>query len=414
MSILETRDPEIQAAIVSEEKRQRESIILIASENYTSLAVKEAQGSSFTEKYAEGYPGHRYYSGCENADIIEILAQDRLKKLFGAKHANVQPHSGVQANSAVYFAYLKPGDTVLGMRLDHGGHLSHGSPVSFTGQYYNFVSYGVREDSELIDYNELESLAKKHRPKIIVAGASAYPRKIDFEKFREIADSVGAILLADVAHYAGLIAAGVYPDPLPHAQIVTSTTHKTLRGPRGAFILTDEEHSKAIDKSVFPGSQGGPMMHTIAAKAVCFNEALQPDFIKYQEQVLINSKAMAEELQNIGLRIISGGTDSHLFLVDVTSLNTTGREATQVLESVGISVNANTIPFDKLPPRLGSGIRIGSPAITTRGFQETDARIIAKMIGTVLKNMSNEEILATIRKNVLELTQLFPVPGIDS
>ena len=414
MGVLSALDPEVDAAILAEEKRQKDSVILIASENFTSQAVKEAQGSSFTEKYAEGYPGRRYYSGCEYADVIEILAQNRLKELFGATHANVQPHSGVQANTAVFFAYLKPGDTVLGMRLDHGGHLSHGSPVSFTGQYYNFVSYGVREDTELIDYDQVEDLAKQHHPKIIIAGASAYPRQIDFKKFREIADKVGAILLADVAHYSGLIAAGIYTDPVPHAQIITSTTQKTLRGPRGAFILTDEEHSAAIDKSVFPGAQGGPMMHTIAAKAVCFNEALQPSFKEYQKSVLQNSRAIADELQKIGMRIVSNGTDSHLLLVDVTTLVTTGRDSTKALESVGISVNANTIPFDKLPPMIGSGIRIGTPAITSRGFKEEDSRNIARMIGKVLQNLDNEEVLNSVRSDVMDLTQTFPVPGIDS
>lgn len=414
MGVLETLDPEIHAAIQAEETRQRDSIILIASENYTSKAVMEAQGSAFTEKYAEGYPGRRYYSGCEFADVVEILAQDRVKELFNATHANVQPHSGVQANTAVYFAYLKPGDTVLGMRLDQGGHLSHGSPVSFTGQYYNFISYGVREDTEQIDYDEVERLAREHNPKIIVAGASAYPRGIDFARFRQIADEVDALLMADMAHYAGLIAAGVYPDPVPHAQIVTSTTQKTLRGPRGAFILTDEEHASAIDRSVFPGAQGGPAMHTIAAKAVCFAEALKPNFKEYQQQVLVNARAIAEELQGLGMRIVSGGTDCHLLLVDVTPLGTTGRAATEALESVGVSVNTNSIPFDKLPPRTGSGIRIGTPAVTSRGFKEEDARAVAHLIGRVLQNMDNTEVLKTARTEVRDIARSFPVPGLDS
>ena len=414
MGVLETLDPDVYGAIQGEETRQRDSIILIASENYTSKAVMEAQGSAFTEKYAEGYPGRRYYAGCEFADVVERLAQERLKELFGAEHANVQPHSGVQANMAVYFALLEPGDTVLGMRLDQGGPLSHGSPVSFSGQYYNFVSYGVREDTELIDYDEVRRLAGEHTPKIIIAGASAYPRTIDFARFRQIADEVDALLMVDMAHYSGLIAADVYPDPVPHAQIVTSTTQKTLRGPRGAFVLTNEEHASAIDRAVFPGAQGGPMMHTIAAKAVCFGEALQPSFVEYQKQVLVNARAMAQELQGLGMRIVSGGTDCHLFLVDVTTLGTTGRDATKVLESVGITLNANAIPFDKPPPRIGSGVRIGTPAMTSRGFKEDEARAVARLLGETLQNPENEEVLETIRGKVREMANSFPVPGLDS
>ena len=324
MSVLAQADPEVFAAIQGEETRQRDSIILIASENYTSRAVMEAQGSALTEKYAEGYPGRRYYAGCEFADVIEELARDRAKELFGAEHANVQPHSGVQANMGAYFAHVKPGETILGMRLDQGGHLSHGSPVSFSGQYYNFVSYGVSHETETIDYDEVESLAQEHRPRIIVAGASSYSRAIDFEAMRRIADGVGALLMVDMAHYAGLIAGKVYPDPVPYADMLTSTTQKTLRGPRGAFVLSRQEHATAIDRAVFPGAQGGPMMHTIAAKAVCFGEALQPAFQEYQAQTLANARAMADELQSADMRIVSGGTDCHLFLVDVTPLGTTG------------------------------------------------------------------------------------------
>ena len=357
MSLLSQSDPEVFAAIEGEEARQRDSIILIASENYTSRAVMEAQGSALTEKYAEGYPGRRYYAGCEFADVVEDLARDRLTKLFGMEHANVQPHSGVQANMAAYFAFVKPGDTILGMRLDQGGHLSHGSPVSFSGQYYKFVSYGVDRETEMIDYDEVESLAREHRPKIIVAGASSYPRAIDFENLRRVADSVDALLMVDMAHYAGLIAGGVYPDPAPYADIMTSTTQKTLRGPRGAFILCKPEYASAIDRSVFPGAQGGPMMHTIAAKAVCFGEALRPSFSEYQDQVLRNARAMAAEMAEQGLRIVSGGTDCHLFLVDVTTIGTTGKAAADLLESVGIITNPNAIPFDELPPRVGSGVQ---------------------------------------------------------
>jgi glycine hydroxymethyltransferase len=413
MGVLEVQDPEVYAAVQGEEERQRSTIILIASENYTSKAVMEAQGSAFTEKYAEGYPGRRYYAGCEYADVVERLAQERLLKLFGGEHANVQPHSGVQANMAVYFSLLKPGDTVLGMRLDQGGHLSHGSPVNFSGQFYNFVSYGVSKETEQIDYDQVERLAKEHTPKIIVAGASAYPRAIDFPAFRRIADSVGALLMVDMAHYAGLIAADVYPDPLPHAQIVTSTTQKTLRGPRGAFVICNRDLASGIDRAVFPGAQGGPMMHTIAAKAVCFGEALKPGFRAYQQQVLNNARAMADELQGLGMRIVSGGTDCHLFLVDVTPLGTTGKAATDALESTGITLNPNAIPFDTLPPRVASGIRIGTPAVTSRGFEEDDVRTVARLIGRVLKNMGNEEVLEQVRREVRELAHSFPVPGLE-
>ena len=414
MSVLKVRDPEVFAAIEGEEERQRRSIILIASENYTSKAVKEAAGSALMEKYAEGYPGRRYYAGCEYVDVVERLAQDRVKELFGAEYANVQPHSGVQANMAVYFAMLKPGDTVLGMRLDQGGHLSHGSPVNFSGQFYNFVSYGVSETSEQIDYAEVERLAEQHRPKLIVAGASAYARAIDFAEFRRIADKVGALLMSDIAHYAGLVAADIYPDPVPHSQFVTSTTQKTLRGPRGAIVLTTEEYAAAIDRSVFPGTQGGPGMHTVAAKAVCFHEALQPTFKEYQQQVLDNARAMADEFQNLGLRIVSGGTDCHLFQVDVRPLETTGRAAERALERADIILNANTIPFDPQPPRIGSGVRIGTPAVTTRGFKQDDVRAVAHMIGRVLRNIDNEEVIEATREDVHRLASSFPAPGLDS
>ena len=410
MSHLAQSDPEIFAAIEGEEARQRDSIILIASENYTSHAVMEAQGSALTEKYAEGYPGRRYYAGCEFADVVEDLARERLKKLFGMEHANVQPHSGVQANMATYFAFVKPGDTILGMRLDQGGHLSHGSPVSFSGQYYRFVSYGVDRETEMIDYDEVESLAREHRPKIIVAGASSYSRAIDFANMRRIADSIDALLMVDMAHYAGLIAGGVYPDPAPYADIMTSTTQKTLRGPRGAFILSKQEHAAAIDRAVFPGAQGGPMMHTIAAKAVCFGEALKPSFSTYQEQVLRNARAMAAEMGEAGMRIVSGGTDCHLFLVDVTTLGTTGKDAADLLESIGVITNPNAIPFDELPPRVGSGIRIGTPAITSRNFGEDDARAVARLIVEVLRNPEDAATLDAARAQVRSLTGAHPIP----
>ncbi len=410
MSLLSQSDPEVFAAIQGEEARQRDSIILIASENYTSHAVMEAQGSALTEKYAEGYPGRRYYAGCEFADVVEDLARDRLKTLFGMEHANVQPHSGVQANMAAYFAFVKPGDTILGMRLDQGGHLSHGSPVSFSGQYYRFVSYGVNSETEMIDYDEVESLAREHRPKIIVAGASSYPRAIDFAAMRRIADSVDALLMVDMAHYAGLIAGGVYPDPAPYADIMTSTTQKTLRGPRGAFILCKQEYAAAIDRSVFPGAQGGPMMHTIAAKAVCFGEALRPSFREYQQNVLRNAQAMAAEMAEDGLRIVSGGTDCHLFLVDVTTIGTTGKAAADLLESVGIITNPNAIPFDELPPRVGSGVRIGTPAITSRNFDESDARAVARLITRILRNQDDAAVLEQARVEIAALTDAHPIP----
>ncbi|MBI4328539.1 MAG: serine hydroxymethyltransferase [Chloroflexi bacterium] len=412
-SVLAQQDPAVYAAIQAEEERQRSTLVLIASENYASRAVMEAQASAMTNKYAEGYPGRRYYGGCEFVDVAERLAIERLKALYGAQHANVQPHSGVQANMAVYFAFLQPGDVVMGMRLDQGGHLSHGSPVSFSGKTYEFVSYGVRRDTELIDYDQVRDLARERRPKLIIAGASSYPRAIDFPVFRAVADEIGALLVVDMAHYAGLIAAGIYPDPVPHAQVVTSTTHKTLRGPRGAFILSDAEHAADIDKAVFPGVQGGPMMHTIAAKAVAFGEALRPEFKSYQRQVLANAQALADELQGRGLRIVSGGTDSHMLLVDLTPLNVTGRDATKALEAAGIIVNANAIPYDPRPPRVASGVRIGTPAVTSRGLTETDVRAVAGLIDRVLRHIQAEEVVQSVREQVREMTHRFPVPGLD-
>ena len=386
--------------------------MLIASENYVSHAVAEAQGSHLTNKYAEGYPGRRYYGGCEHVDVAEQLAIDRLKELFGADHANVQPHSGAQANMAAYFALLEPGDTVLGMQLDQGGHLTHGSPVNFSGKLYNFVSYGVDRETEYIDYQEVERLAREHRPKLIVAGATAYPRIIDFPRFRQIADEVGALLMVDIAHIAGLIAAGVHPSCLPHAQVVTSTTHKTMRGPRGAFILCDEERAKSIDRAVFPFSQGGPMMHTIAAKAVAFREALSEEFREYQRNIVANAQTLAVELEAGGLRIVSGGTDNHLMLVDLTPLDTTGKDAEDALGRVHITVNKNAIPFDPKPPRVTSGLRLGTPAVTSRGFGREEMAHVASFIIQVLTNLGDEKVEASVRREVMELTSGFPVPGL--
>ena len=386
--------------------------MLIASENYVSHAVAEAQGSHLTNKYAEGYPGRRYYGGCEHVDVAEQLAIDRLKELFGADHANVQPHSGAQANMAAYFAMLEPGDTVLGMKLDQGGHLTHGSPVNFSGKLYSFVSYGVDRETEYIDYQEVERLAREHRPKLIVAGATAYPRIIDFPRFRQIADEVGALLMVDIAHIAGLIAAGVHPSCLPHAQVVTSTTHKTMRGPRGAFILCDEERARSIDRAVFPFSQGGPMMHTIAAKAVAFREALSEEFREYQRNIVANAQTLAAELEAGGLRIVSGGTDNHLTLVDLTPLDTTGKDAEDALGRVHMTVNKNAIPFDPKPPRVTSGLRLGTPAVTSRGFGRKEMSRVASFIIQVLTNPGDEQVEARVRQEVVELTSGFPVPGL--
>ncbi len=401
---LEIVDNEIYEAIKKEEKRQNEKIELIASENFTSKAVMEAMGSVFTNKYAEGYPGKRYYGGCENVDIAENLARDRAKQLFGAEHANVQPHSGAQANMTVYFSVLNPGDTILGMNLAHGGHLTHGSPVNFSGKLYNIVPYGVDKNG-YIDYDELEKIALECKPKIIVAGASAYPRIIDFERFRKIADMVGAYLMVDMAHIAGLVAAGLHPNPVPYSDFVTTTTHKTLRGPRGGMILCKEKYAKAIDKALFPGIQGGPLMHVIAGKAVAFKEALTDDFKEYQKQIIKNAKALSEELVNRGYNLVSGGTDNHLMLVDLTNKNITGKEAEALLDRVGITVNKNAIPFDTQKPNITSGIRIGTPAMTTRGMKEDEMKEIARLIDMALSGEDEEK----VGKEVLKLTSRFPL-----
>lgn len=402
-------DPEIFDAIQREIERQHSRLELIASENFTSEAVLEATGSVFTNKYAEGYPGKRYYGGCEHTDVVETLARERAKKLFHAEYANVQPHSGSQANEAAYGAVLEPGDTILGMNLAHGGHLTHGHPLNFSGKRYKVVPYGVRRDDERIDYEELARLAAEHRPKMIVAGGSAYPRIIDFQKFREVADSVGAILLVDMAHFSGLVAAGLHPNPCEWADIVTSTTHKTLRGPRSGIILAKEKYAAAIDKSVFPGVQGGPLVHVIAAKAVCFREAMQPEFIEYQKRVLANAKALAEALAEEGFRIVSGGTDTHLLLVDVFAKGVRGKEAEKALDEAHITVNKNAIPFDVNPPLNPSGIRLGSPAVTTRGFGPAEMREVGTLIAEVLKHRDSEETLAAVRRRVAALTERFPL-----
>jgi glycine hydroxymethyltransferase len=403
-------DHEIFIAIENEDRRQHENLELIASENYASAAVREAMGSVLTNKYAEGLPGRRYYGGCEFVDVAETLAIDRVKKLFGAAHANVQPHAGAQANMAVFMAVLQPGDTVLGMSLAHGGHLTHGTKVSFSGKLYNAIAYGVRRDTELIDYDEMRALAREHKPKMIIAGASAYPRTMDYEPFREIADEVGAVLMVDMAHIAGLVAVGLHPSPVPLAEFVTSTTHKTLRGPRGGFVLTDEAHGAALDKSVFPGIQGGPLMHTIAAKAVAFQEALQPEFKGYQQQVLINAKAMGEELQRAGVRLVGGGTDTHLLLVDLSPKNLTGKAVEGYLDEIAVTVNKNAIPFDAQKPMVTSGIRIGSPAITSRGFDEAHAREVGKIIGEALGDIEDRKLMDGLRARVKDLTIQFAVP----
>ncbi len=402
-------DPEVFEALKCEFKRQNEHLELIASENFTSEAVMEAQGSVLTNKYAEGLPGKRYYGGCECVDIVENLAIERCKKLFNAEHINVQPHSGSQANQAVYLAMLKPGDTILSMNLSHGGHLSHGSPVNMTGKYYNVVQYGVKKDTETIDFDQVAELAKEHKPKLIICGASAYPRIIDFAKFREIADEVGAYLMADVAHIAGLIVTGLHPSPTEPCHFVTTTTHKTLRGPRGGVTMCKAEFAKEIDKSVFPGLQGGPLMHVIAAKAVAFKEAMTPEFKESQKQVIINAKAMAEELQKEGFRIVSGGTDNHLLLVDLTDKNITGKEAEAALGKANITVNKNTIPFDTRSPFVTSGIRVGTPAVTTRGIKEQEAREIAKLIATVLKNIDDNSVIEKVKAEVIEMCGKHPL-----
>ncbi|EPR27995.1 Serine hydroxymethyltransferase [Geobacillus sp. WSUCF1] len=409
MNYLPQQDPQVFAAIEQERKRQHAKIELIASENFVSRAVMEAQGSVLTNKYAEGYPGRRYYGGCEYVDIVEELARERAKQLFGAEHANVQPHSGAQANMAVYFTVLEHGDTVLGMNLSHGGHLTHGSPVNFSGIQYHFVEYGVDPKTHVIDYDDVREKARLHRPKLIVAGASAYPRIIDFAKFREIADEVGAYLMVDMAHIAGLVAAGVHPNPVPYAHFVTTTTHKTLRGPRGGMILCQEQFAKQIDKAIFPGIQGGPLMHVIAAKAVALGEALQDDFKVYAKRVVENAKRLAAALQNEGFTLISGGTDNHLLLVDLRPQQLTGKTAEKVLDEVGITVNKNTIPYDPESPFVTSGIRIGTAAVTTRGFGLEEMDEIAAIIGLVLKNVGSEQALEEARQRVAALTEKFPL-----
>ncbi|AST58130.1 serine hydroxymethyltransferase [Thermoanaerobacterium thermosaccharolyticum] len=406
IDVIRETDPEIADAIEKEIERQKNKIELIASENFVSKAVMEAMGSPLTNKYAEGYPGKRYYGGCEFVDVVEDLARERLKKLFGAEHANVQPHSGAQANMAAYFALIKPGDTILGMNLAHGGHLTHGSKVNFSGKLYNIIPYGVREDTGFIDYEELEKLAKEYRPKLIVAGASAYPRIIDFKKFKEIADSVGAYLMVDMAHIAGLVAAGFHPNPVDYSDVVTSTTHKTLRGPRGGIILSKEVHAKAIDKSVFPGVQGGPLMHVIAAKAVCFNEALKPEFKEYQKRIVKNAKALAEGLLDRKVNLVSGGTDNHLMLLDLRGTGVTGKDLERRLDYVGITANKNAIPNDPLGPNVTSGLRLGTPAVTTRGMNENDMDEIADIIYNVLKD---ENYVDTAKSRVKKLLDKYPL-----
>lgn len=407
MKYLAQQDEQVFQSIQDELGRQRTKIELIASENFVSEAVMEAQGSVLTNKYAEGYPGRRYYGGCEHVDVVENLARDRAKQIFGAEHVNVQPHSGAQANMAVYFTILEQGDTVLGMNLSHGGHLTHGSPVNFSGIQYNFVEYGVDEKTHMIDYDVVLEKAREHKPKLIVAGASAYPRAIDFKRFREIADEVGAYLMVDMAHIAGLVAAGLHQNPVPYADFVTTTTHKTLRGPRGGMILCKEEYAKKIDKSIFPGIQGGPLMHVIAAKAVAFGEALQEDFKVYAGEVIANAKHLAEGLQKEGLDLVSGGTDNHLLLVDLRSLGLTGKIAEKVLDEVGITVNKNTIPFDPESPFVTSGIRIGTAAVTSRGFGAKDMEEIASIIAFTLKNHEDEGKLEEASKRVEALTSNF-------
>src|SRR5512142_1745110 len=405
-------DPEVAAAIDNEVRRQHEGLELIASENFVSEAVLEAAGSVFTNKYAEGYPGKRYYGGCEFTDVVENLARNRAKELFGAEHANVQPHSGSTANMAAYAAVIQPGDTVLGLNLAHGGHLTHGHPLNFSGKTYKIVPYGVTKETETIDYDDLEQIAEREKPKLIIGGGSAYPRIIDFARMRQIADKVGALYLVDMAHFAGLVAGGAHPSPVPHAHIVTSTTHKTLRGPRSGMILSKAEFAQAIDKVVFPGMQGGPLVHIMAAKAVCFQEAMQPEFREYARQVVANAKVLAQTLADEGFRIISGGTDTHLMLVDVFAKGMLGSEAEKALGEAGITVNKNAIPFDTNPPMKPSGIRIGTPALTTRGMKETEMKQVGRWIVEALEHRTDAAVLSRIRKQVLELAEAFPLyPG---
>jgi glycine hydroxymethyltransferase len=406
-------DPEVFDLIAKERGRQQLQINLIAAENYASKAVLEAQGSMLTNKYAEGYPQARYYAGCRFIDEVEELAIERAKRLFSAEHANVQPHSGSQANMTAYFALLQPGDTVMAMNLNQGGHLSHGSAVNFSGRLYHFVHYGVDRDTEQLDYDQIERLALEHRPKLIVAGASSYPRVIDFERFRHIADRVGAKFMADIAHIAGLVAVGLHPNPTPYAEVVTSTSHKTLRGPRGGFILSQAKLASLLDHTLFPGIQGGPLMHVIAAKAVAFHEAMRPEFVSYQKRVLENASILAEELQRMGLRPVSGGTDNHMVLVDLTLTGLSGKAAEEALEAVGIIVNRNAIPFDPRPPQLASGIRLGSPAVTSRGFSPKEMKQIAQLIVRTLSHIGEKKVYEQVQEEVAELGSHFPIPGIE-
>ena len=413
MTTLQETDPQIAEAIEGEIRRQRDNINLIASENYASRAVLEAQGSVMTNKYAEGYPGRRYYGGCEFVDVTERLAIERARELFGVDHANVQPHSGAQANMAAYFATIQPGDKVMGLSLDHGGHLTHGSPVNFSDKLYEFVPYTVDRELELIDYDEVRRLAREHRPKVIVSGATAYTRTIEFDRFREIADEVDALLMADIAHIAGLIAAGEHPSPVGHAQIVTSTTHKTLRGARGGMILCDSDLARNVDRAVFPNAQGGPLEHVVAAKAVTFGEAMTDEFAAYQQQVRANAVALGEALTDGGLRLVSGGTDNHMVLVDLRPLDVTGRQAEEALGRANIVVNRNAIPYDPRPPRVASGVRLGTAAISSRGFKENDARRVGELILKVLNDIDSESVQSQVRDEVLGMTPRFPIPGID-
>jgi glycine hydroxymethyltransferase len=413
MGSLNLVDPAIKQAIEAERNRQKQTINLIASENYASPAVMEAQGSLLTDKYAEGYPGRRHYGGCENMDVIESLAIDRVKQLYHAEHANVQPHSGAQANMAAYFATVEYGDTIMGMRLAHGGHLTHGADFNFSGKFYKVVSYSVNRETERIDYKEAEELALEHHPKLIVAGSSAYPRIIDFEKFKQIADLVGAKLMVDMAHIAGMVAVGLHPTPVPYCDIVTSTTHKTLRGPRGGFILSRQTLAPAVDHAVFPQAQGGPLMHAIAAKAVAFHEAMQPSFVEYQKGILDNAKTLAGELKRMGLRLVSGGTDTHLMLVDLTSTGFSGKKVETALGKAGIVANHNLIPYDPRTQTATSGIRLGTPSVTTRGFGPEQMKFIATKIVKVIENIDNTDILGQIREEVKELCLKFPVPGLE-
>ncbi len=406
---LESVDPEVGAAVQAEIRRQSDGLQLVASENFTSVAVLEATGSVFTNKYAEGYPGRRYYGGCQLADVVERLAIERARRLFGAEHANVQPHSGTQANMAVYMTLLEPGDTFMGMDLAHGGHLTHGHPLNFSGRFYEVVPYGVRKDDEQIDYDAMAKLAREHKPKLIMVGASAYPRIIDFERIREVADEVDAVVVTDMAHIAGLVAGGAHPSPVPHSQVVTTTTHKTLRGPRGGLILAKEEFAKDINRLTFPGIQGGPLVHVIAAKAVCLKEALAPAFRDYARQIVDNAKALAEVLLEEGFRLVSGGTDNHLMLVDVGASEITGKEAEKALEKANITVNKNTIPFETRPPLVASGIRIGTPALTTRGMKESEMKVAGRFIARALRDREDEAALSRIAGEVKELSRDFPL-----